>query len=301
MRLTCGADETASAAGAGYGEPPEGEAEMTYPPPPGQPGQPDPNQPGGYPQSGGLPQQGYPQGGQPQGDYPQGGQQYPPTGGYEQQQYPQQGGYSQQYPPQGGYQPQPGYGQQQYPPSGPGFGGPQLPPQKSKTGLLVGIAIGVVVVVALVITGFVAPGFFLSKSSDKTASGSTNSSAPAASGAPSAPSSGLPGSGGATGNVDPAAKAAVDKFLAALNNKDVDGAFAMVCQSTLVEKSDITQAVSGNNTYKASSYTDASASSGVVAVVLQGGDEVANGAMTVQKPPSGGDYCVSTLFVAAGG
>jgi hypothetical protein len=270
MRLACGGDGIESAAGASeHAESPEGEAEMTYPP---QPGHPDPNQPGGYPQSGGPPQQGY----------PQGGQQYPPTGGYQQP----------QYPPQGGYQAQPGY-----PPPGQGFGGPPAPPQKSKTGLLIGIAIGVVVVVALVITGFVAPGFFLSKSSDKAATGSTNSPAP---GAPSAPSSGLPSAGGTTGDVDPAAKSAIDKFIAALNSKDVDSAFAMVCQSTLVEKSDIAQAVSGNNTYTASSYTGASASSGVVAVVLQGSDNT-TGEMTVQKPVNGGDYCVSTLFVAAGG
>ncbi|WP_414935594.1 hypothetical protein [Amycolatopsis sp. cmx-11-51] len=92
----------------------------------------------------------------PQPHHDHGGQQYQQggydqSGAYPQQQYPQQ-----QYP---GYGQQP-YGQnQQY---GQGFGGPPAPPKNGKTGLLVGIAAAVVVLVTLGITGFVAPGFFLS-------------------------------------------------------------------------------------------------------------------------------------------
>ncbi|WP_181774218.1 flagellar basal body-associated FliL family protein [Amycolatopsis pittospori] len=99
-----------------------------------------------------------PQPEQPQ--YGHGGQQYPeqqpyPQGGYDQSgAYPQQQQPQQQYP---GYGQQP-YGQQQY---GQGFGGPPVPPKNGKTGLLVGIAAAVVVLVTLGITGFVAPGFFL--------------------------------------------------------------------------------------------------------------------------------------------
>jgi len=106
---------------------------MTYPPQPGQPeyGQGEQQYPG---------QQQYPQGGYDQsGAYPQ----------QPQQQYP---GYPQQYPGQQ-------YPGQQY---GQGFGGPPAPPKKSNTGLLVGIAAAVVVLVTLAITGFAAPGFFLS-------------------------------------------------------------------------------------------------------------------------------------------
>ena len=82
---------------------------------------------------------------------PQPGQPYP-----GQQPYPQQGGYHNQAP---------GYGQQY----GQGFGGPPAPPPKNKTGLLIGIAIAAVVLIAVGVTGFVAPGFFLSK--DNTAAG----------------------------------------------------------------------------------------------------------------------------------
>ncbi len=91
----------------------------------------------------------------PQPGQPGYGQQYPG------QQY-QQGGYDQSgaYPQQ-----QPGYGHQHYGQNqqqyGQGFGGPPAPPKNGKTGLLVGIAAAVVVLVTLGITGFVAPGFFL--------------------------------------------------------------------------------------------------------------------------------------------
>jgi hypothetical protein len=254
---------------------------MTYPPQPGQPGQSDPNQPGGYPQQGGFGQQGQPYGGQYQ-------QQYPPTSGYEQPQYPPQGGYQQpQYPTQGGYQ-------QQYPPNaqyGPGFGGPPAPPAKSKAGLVIGIVVAVVVIVALGVTGFVAPGFFLSKSSDKAASAPAASSAPVV---PPAPGSGLP----STGDIDPAAKAEVEKFLGALNNKDADGAFGLRCADSIVTQDDITKAVAGTPGYKAASYNGLSGVAGVVGVVIEGADDIASGAMTVSKAPDGSGYCVSTLFLA---
>lgn len=133
---------------------------MTYPPQPGQPfgQQPDPyGQQGGYPQSGGFPQQGGQYGQQPG--------------------YAQQPGYGQQpgYDPAAGYGQQYGYDQSQHPYQAQygqpgGFGGPP-PPPKSKTGLWVGIAIAVVVLFALGVTGFVAPGFFLSKDSQSTAAG----------------------------------------------------------------------------------------------------------------------------------
>lgn len=116
------------------------------------------------PQSGGFPAQGYPQ------QQPQYGQQYPQQPqygqqpGYPQQQQPQ---YGQQYPQQPGQQ-QPYYGQQpgQYSQPG-GFGAPA---KKSKGKLLWIVSAVVVVVVAAVgITGFVAPGFFVTKVLDQTA------------------------------------------------------------------------------------------------------------------------------------
>lgn len=113
---------------------------MTYPPQPGSSygQQPDPYGQGGYPQQpGGFPRQGgYPQGGYPQesGSYRQGGFNQPPGG----------------YPQQGPYGPR-------------GFGGPASPPpKKKKTGLIVALSGGLaVILVALVITGFAWPGFFL--------------------------------------------------------------------------------------------------------------------------------------------
>ncbi|SDX21196.1 hypothetical protein SAMN05421504_102677 [Amycolatopsis xylanica] len=132
---------------------------MTYPPQ--QPGQPYGQQPDPY--------------GQQQG------------GGYQQPQpgYQQQPGFDPNAQQQWG-QPQPGYdpnaqqqwGQQQQQPYGAydpntqqygTFGGPPEPPKKSKTGLFIGIGIVVVLLVALGITGFVAPGFFLSKDSTEAA------------------------------------------------------------------------------------------------------------------------------------
>jgi len=143
---------------------------MTYPPQPGQPygQQPDPYGQGGQPPTGGF----YPE----QQQYPgqNSGQQPYPT-----QQYPQQGGYDQT----GGYQQYPGadqqqYGQQQYGQPNPygqeyqqGFGGPPAPPKKSKTGLLIGIAIAAVVLIAVGVTGFVAPGFFVSKDDKASSAG----------------------------------------------------------------------------------------------------------------------------------
>lgn len=117
------------------------------------------------PQSGGFPAQGYPQ--QPPQQQPHYGQQYPQQPQYGQQPgYPQQPQYGQQYPQQPGQQPY--YGQQpgQYGQPG-GFGAPA----KKGKGKLLWIIIAVVVVVAAAVgvTGFVAPGFFVTKVLDQTA------------------------------------------------------------------------------------------------------------------------------------
>lgn len=143
---------------------------------PGQGGPQNPQQGGGqqFPQGSQSPQQGggqqYPQGGQPspQGQpYPQQGQPYPqqgqpgspggpfPPGG---QPYPQGG-----RPPQGGGYPQPGYGPAgQYPPAGasgpfgggsqpgyPGGGYQPQPPKPKSNGMVIGIVVAGLAVVAL--------------------------------------------------------------------------------------------------------------------------------------------------------
>ncbi|MBW4717701.1 DUF4333 domain-containing protein [Saccharothrix obliqua] len=116
-------------------------------------GQPDPSQQQQQPQWGQQPQpQQYAQ--QYPGGYDPGQQQQNPYGqpGYgqadpsQQQQWGQQGQYGQQQNPYG----QPGYGQQQ-------------PPKKSGAVLWVVVALVVLVVAAVGITGFVTPGFFKKK------------------------------------------------------------------------------------------------------------------------------------------
>ncbi|MDT7729152.1 MAG: hypothetical protein QOI21_5728 [Actinomycetota bacterium] len=186
---------------------------MTYPPQPGQPPygqQPDPYGQGGQPPSGGFPQQGPPQQGQPypgQQPYPQqGGGYYDQTGAYQQQQYPgydQTAAYGQQNP----------YGQ----PYGQGFGGPPAPPPKSKTGLLIGIAIAAVVLVAVGVTGFIAPGFFLTK--DNTA-----------------------GTGGA--------EAVAQQIVDGLNAKDANALTALKCADAEPDISEVINAVSSVSNVK---------------------------------------------------
>lgn len=132
----------------------------------------DPNQPWGQQPygggqvpgtpSGGFPAQGYPQQQQPYGQqppqYPGYGQQPQPT-----QQYPA-GGYQQPY----GEQPQqqyPGYGQQ------PQQHYPGQAPQKKKSGGLIWgiVAVLVLVVGAVVVLGFITPGWFTKRVFDQAA------------------------------------------------------------------------------------------------------------------------------------
>jgi hypothetical protein len=199
---------------------------MTYPPQPGQPPygqQPDPCGQGGQPPSGGFPQQGQPYPGQQ--PYPQqGGGYYDQTGAYQQQQYPgydQTAAYGQQNP----------YGQ----PYGQGFGGPPAPPPKSKTGLLIGIAIAAVVLIAVGVTGFVAPGFFLSK--DNTAG---------------------------TGSPEAVAQQIVD----ALNAKDANALTALKCADAEPAVSDVIGAVSSVSDAKLGKVEKVSASEYSAAVTL---------------------------------
>ncbi|UMP03130.1 Twin-arginine translocation protein TatA [Amycolatopsis sp. EV170708-02-1] len=196
---------------------------MTYPPQPGQPYGQDPQ--GQQPQQGGWdPNQQY---GQPQ----QYGQQqgWDPTQQYQQQ--PQQGwDQTQQYQqPQQGWDPnQQGYQQ--------GFGGPPAPPPKSKTGLIIGIVIGVVVLVAFGVTGFVAPGFLLSKD-EPVAAPPSSSAEPAPTSAPkSSPKSSTtrtPRSteSGGSSSGDPQGVKVIQDFLAKISSGDRPGAIALACEN----------------------------------------------------------------------
>jgi len=125
--------------------------------------------------------------GQPQSAYPQGQGQQP----YGQQQYPATGG----FPAGGGYPPQ--------------------PPKKSNTAVIVTIvAVVVIALGALGITGFVAPGFFLSDDDEK--------------------SDGNKDSGGGGQQTDPTSspQALAERIVAEINNKNVDALFGLKCQQT---------------------------------------------------------------------
>ncbi|KDN23821.1 hypothetical protein [Amycolatopsis rifamycinica] len=226
---------------------------MTYPPQPGQPGQPDPY---GQPQSGGYPQQGGWDPNQQQQPYPT--QQYPQ--GWD----PNQQGYA---PPSGGFpaNPQPGwgdpyaqqhqqsawadpnaqqYGQQAWDPNAAGqvsgwdpatggysqgFGGPPAPPKKSKTGMWIAIGAAVVVVLALVgVTGFVAPGFFLSKDDDTSTAAAPSSSTPTAN--PTATKPTTPSRKPSSGSGSSEGKAVLQGFIDKLNAGDNAGAVALGCE-----------------------------------------------------------------------
>ncbi|WP_103337915.1 hypothetical protein [Amycolatopsis sp. CA-126428] len=239
---------------------------MTYPPQPGQPGQPDPY---GQPQSGGFQQQGGWDPNQQQQPYPT--QQYPQGWDPNQQAHPPASGgfpanpqqpwgdpYAQQAWADPNAQQQSAwadpnaqqYGQQAWNPNAggqvpgwdpatggysQGFGGPPAPPKKSKTGMWIAIGAAVVVVLALVgVTGFVAPGFFLSK--DDTNTAAAPSSSTSAKPSPSKPTTKKPTAsatkpttpdGGGGGNSD--AKVLLQGFIDKLNAGDNAGAVAMGC------------------------------------------------------------------------
>lgn len=136
---------------------------------------------------------------------------------------PHQGGYPQPgpYGPPGGYPP-PGYG----------------PPRKSNTGLIVGIIAAVVVVLGtLGITGFVAPGFFLSDDD---------------------------GSGGGGGGGQTSAQGAAQAMVAAINAKDAASVRGLRC-STADE--DLEQVATGLGQIKSAALNGQVQESGETATV----------------------------------
>jgi hypothetical protein len=237
---------------------------MTYPPQPGQPGQPDPY--GQQPQSGGFPQQPYPQQGgwdpnQQQQPYPT--QQYPQGWDPNQQGYQQPGGYPQQQgwgdpnQQQGWADPNAQqqqawadpnaqqYGQQAWDPNaggqmsgwdqqggyGQGFGGPPAPPKQSKTGMWIAVGAAVVVVLAVLgVTGFVTPGFFLSKDDNNVAAPpATSTSAKPSTPRKTTPTT-KPSTPSGSGSAD--AKGVLQGFIDKLNAGDTPGALALGCSDS---------------------------------------------------------------------
>ncbi|WP_020663994.1 hypothetical protein [Amycolatopsis benzoatilytica] len=287
---------------------------MTYPPQPGQGGDPY-GQGWQQPGSGGVPQQpGWDPNAQQQPAWDPNAQQQPGWDPNAQQQQPAWDPNAQQQYPGGPYPQQPYQGTQQFPQQGwdqsqyPGGPGGE-PPKGNKTGLWIGIAVAVVLVAALGITGFVAPGFFLSK--DKSDNQAQNQSqapvpsqqAPASSSAqlpsddPSEPTdSGTPGSGGAdTAQV----KQLADNFIGKLNAKDSAGASAMLCASAKSSGSaqkNIDEAVSSDpqltiKQLNANPYLSTATLGGSMS------GKTANGLMLLD--PNNGNLCISSFTVFA--
>jgi hypothetical protein len=252
---------------------------MTYPQQPGQPGNQQPGNP-------------------PQGPYGQGP--YPPAhgqAGNQQSGYPPQNPYGQPgYPPQG-YQPQ-GYQPQGYQPQGyqtQGGYGPK--PPGNNTGILIGIAIAVVIIIALGITGFVAPGFFLSKD-DKPAAAPPNSSQqePPPSSSSSSSSSSSAGGSSVQGGI-----AVLQSFVDKLNKQDAAGATALVCPDSLddVVQLGISRATSGPANLSLSNAgpgtIENSATANVVGTV--NGQTVPVGGFIGANNKTGSGYCITSAGI----
>jgi hypothetical protein len=144
----------------------------------------------------------------PQGPY---GQQPDPYGQQQPDQYGQYGGgYPQQQPPPtgqfGAYDPNAQYGGGGYPQYG-GLGGP--PPKKNKGPIIAVVAIVVILLAGLGITGFVAPGFFLSGDKKDTADPG--------------------GGGGGGGDKGASPDDFIDKLVAAADDRDKSALRDMKC------------------------------------------------------------------------
>ncbi|GAB3702316.1 hypothetical protein GCM10027598_00400 [Amycolatopsis oliviviridis] len=266
---------------------------MTYPPQPGQPYGQDPQgqQPGGWDQT---QQYGQPQqyGQQPQQGWDQ-TQQYQQQGWDQTQQYPQQ-----QQPQQGWDPNNPGYPQ--------GYGGPPAPPKKSKTGLIIGIVIGVVVLIAFGVTGFVAPGFLLSKDEgNNTAAPPPASSEQAPTSAPkSSPKSSAPKSsprstesGGSSG--DPKGVQVIQDFLDKIAASDKPGAIALACENRRANMDaviDVFLPAGSQAQIKKTTGTSNLVMAEITGTV-EGSD--AKGTVFSQGQPDG-SYCIGSLLVSKG-
>ncbi|WP_157357393.1 hypothetical protein [Amycolatopsis nigrescens] len=242
-----------------------------------------PQQPGGDPY--GRPQpdpygQQQPQYGWPEqyGPPPQPGQQYPPTS-----QFAQPGGYG-----------TPG-----------GYGGPPPPPEKkNRTGLWVGIGIAVVAVAALAVTGFVAPGFFLSKDEPSAAAPppsqssapSSRSSAPRSSTESSSPSESeqVPPS---LGLPDSPANPTLKEFVAKLNAKDGAGASALACEDAAVlVEAGVQTAVAGEPQLETSPAIGEEEAVATVSGTVSGEPQI--GLLTATS--TGSSYCISLFTITPG-
>lgn len=222
---------------------------------------------------------------------------YPPQGQYGQQPDP----YGQQQPQYGGgYQQQPQYGQdpnaqQQY---GGGYGqdpnaqygggygqqygglggGPQ--PPKNKGPIIAVVAIVVLVLAGVGVTGFVAPGFFLSddKEGSNTGSGTSSSSA---------------------GNKDNGSEAFIKKLVTAADNKDKTALKGLTCSDASDDVSGATNSIDEIDSAELKDTREVSDTEVVATlnIVVDGKD--GDYEATVVK--DGADWCWSDITSESGG
>ncbi|MFI7116639.1 Twin-arginine translocation protein TatA [Amycolatopsis sp. NPDC049868] len=256
---------------------------MTYPPQPGQPYGQDPQ--GQQPQQGGWdPNQQY---GQPQQQGWDQTQQYqqPQQGWDPNQQYQQQ--------PQQGWDPnQQGYQQ--------GYGGPPAPPSKSKTGLIIGIVIGVVVLAAFGVTGFVAPGFLLSKDEPVAAPPSSSQPAPTSEpkSSPKSSTTRTPRSteSGGSSSGDPEGVKVIQEFLARISSGDRPGAIALACENRRASMGSVLDVFLPPGSTAEVKKTQGTTNLVMAEITGKVEGEDAKGTMFAQS--QSGSWCVSSLLVS---
>ncbi|MFF4599733.1 hypothetical protein [Amycolatopsis sp. NPDC001319] len=181
---------------------------------------------------------------------------------------------------------------------GGGYGGGPQPPKNNNTGLWIAVAVAVVIVATLGITGFVAPGFFLSKDSSITAAQTQNpapsqpsqpTTAPSEPGLPTNQTA-VPGTGGLAGADG---KQFVGDFVAKLNAKDAAGALAMGCQGMDLLKDDIDNVTGGQPQLTVKDYSGSSTLVAHLGGSLSGKDISGS----VQATNIYGNWCVQLLIV----
>jgi hypothetical protein len=234
---------------------------VTYPQQPYGGQQPDPygQQPGQY---GGYQQ--------PQGGYQQqpGGQQY---GGYDPNaQYPQTSQYPQgsQYPQYGGF------------PGGQYGGGGYPPPEKKNTGMIVAVvAIVVLLLGGLGITGFVAPGFFLSD--DKSNAGGNTDG------------------GTSSTNSGSGADAFIDELVQATDAKDTDKLKDLACDDA---ESNVQSAIDDIDQISGAKLTDTKeVSDSEVTAILDVTVDGSASSYDATVVKNGSDWCWNDIARSGGG
>jgi hypothetical protein len=202
---------------------------------------------------------------------------YPPQGSYGQQPDP----YGQQQPQYGGGFQQPqyggGYGQQYG-----GLGGGPQPPKNNKGPIIAVVSIVVLILAGVGVTGFVAPGFFLSDDkADTNASDSTQTS-----------TSSADDSGGGD------AKSFIDKLVTAADDKDKSALEELQCADASQNVKTKTDSISQIDGAELKEITDESDTEAVATLDVTVGGDATEYVVTVVK--DSGDWCWQEIELGSG-